>query len=116
MGLYDVQLRECYQKLAGAFAQLADLLAELFGGLDDLMPDIGLTREPQVIFVPSLNHQGRNDRKNHQEQKAAGQSDLHPAPADEPAHCRSFYRGAAGAGTRLLSRGNQARSIVGGPR
>jgi len=56
-------LGEGRQQLTAPFAELANLLVELFGGLNDLLSDIRLTREAQVIFIPTLDHQCWNDGK-----------------------------------------------------
>jgi hypothetical protein len=82
---YGVQLGERHQQLASPFAELTNFFPELLGGLDDLLTDIGFTREAQIVFIPALNYQSRDNSKNHQQQKPAGQPDPYPAAADEPA-------------------------------
>ena len=79
-GLDGVQLGKGEKELASTFAQLADLLAELFGSLHDLLANIGLTRDAQIVFVPGLDHERRNDGKDDQDQDPSGQTDPHPGP------------------------------------
>ena len=56
------------QQLASAFAQFADLLAELLGDLHDLLPDVGLARFAQLVFVVGLDDDRRKNSDQHQDE------------------------------------------------
>jgi hypothetical protein len=49
------------------------------------LADIGLTRDAQIVFVPGLDHERRNDGKRHQNEDPSGQADPHPGPTPEAA-------------------------------
>jgi hypothetical protein len=69
--------------LASTFTQFTDFFAELFGGLHDLLANIALPRYPQVVFVPGLDHERRNDGIRSPESGSFRQTDPHPAPGPE---------------------------------
>src|ERR1700724_2700982 len=77
-----------YNWQSGTFTKFANLLTELLGGLDDLLPDVGFPCDAQVVFVPGLDHQRRYNCKDYQDQEPAGETNAHPGPVDEPG--RSF--------------------------
>ncbi len=79
-GFDRVQLGKAEKELASSLAQLANFLAELLGSLHDLLADFGFTRDAQIVFVPGLDHERRNDGKDHQNQDSSGQTDPHPGP------------------------------------
>ncbi len=77
-------MSERQQELAGAFPELADLLAKLFGYLDDPLADIVFARNAQIVFVPGLDHERRNHRQDHEQEQPSSQANANAASVDGP--------------------------------
>ena len=79
-----VQLSKRQQELPSAFPELADLLAKLFGYLNDALADIVFTRDAQIVFVPDLDHERRNYCQDHEQEQPSSEANANAAPTDKP--------------------------------
>ena len=67
------------QQLTRAFAKFADLLAELFCYLHDLLANVGFARFAKLVFVVALNQHRRQNRDQHENDQPNRQTDVRQA-------------------------------------
>ncbi|HKM69703.1 MAG TPA: hypothetical protein VJX94_06485 [Stellaceae bacterium] len=76
-------MSERQQQLPSTFTEHADLLAELPGNFDNVLPDIVLTGNALVVFIPSLDHQRWNNGQDDEQKQSAHQTYTNAARDDK---------------------------------